>query len=335
VAQQYLPDSLQGKVFYQPSAQGYEAGVRERVARRREEQLAAVLSSDERPAEILTFTRPSGGRDLWLERAVSRASEELAAMRERVFAALDLARHHLVLDLNAGSGLLTWEALRRVPEGGVWARVRSEAQAALLAGAAQALGELERPHVLTAAAGLSELPALLGGHGTPAAFDALVGADALLHEPDKGAALSLLASLLAPRGRLSLAETVASRGSRLNELLRFGSEEELGRRVAEAEEAVYAGAPNALLNWSPEDLARLAEERGLQVRACEIQVGESLRRVRREDLERWFAAPDYGGVLRGPLGPEGLDRFKTLCLAQLADRELPWKRARLYLACRR
>ena len=222
VAQQYLPDSLQGKVFYQPSAQGYEAGVRERVARRREEQLAAVLSADERPAEILTFTRPSGGRDLWLERAVSRASEELAAMRERVFAALDLARHHLVLDLNAGSGLLTWEALRRVPEGGVWARVQSEAQAALLAGAAQALGELERPHVLTAAGGLSELPALLGRHGTPPVFDALVGADALLHEPDKGAALSLLASLLAPRGRLSLAETVASRGSRLNELLRFG-----------------------------------------------------------------------------------------------------------------
>src|SRR5690606_21409943 len=33
VAQQYLPDALQGKVFYQPSDQGYERAIRERVAR--------------------------------------------------------------------------------------------------------------------------------------------------------------------------------------------------------------------------------------------------------------------------------------------------------------
>ena len=35
VAQQYLPTSLQGKVFYQPSDQGYEAQIRVDVSRRR------------------------------------------------------------------------------------------------------------------------------------------------------------------------------------------------------------------------------------------------------------------------------------------------------------
>ncbi len=60
VAQQYLPSSLQGKVFYQPSDQGYEAGIRTEVSRRREAQLAAMLAVDDRPAdaEVLTFSAP-------------------------------------------------------------------------------------------------------------------------------------------------------------------------------------------------------------------------------------------------------------------------------------
>jgi putative ATPase len=46
VAQQYLPDALQGKVFYEPSESGYEARIREQVARRREEQLAAMVEPE-------------------------------------------------------------------------------------------------------------------------------------------------------------------------------------------------------------------------------------------------------------------------------------------------
>lgn len=42
VAQQYLPDFLQGKQFYEPSEQGYERQIREQVLRRREAQWAAV-----------------------------------------------------------------------------------------------------------------------------------------------------------------------------------------------------------------------------------------------------------------------------------------------------
>ncbi|MCZ2115095.1 MAG: AAA family ATPase, partial [Anaerolineae bacterium] len=41
VAQQYLPEALQGKVFYQPGDLGHERAIRDDVARRREAQLAA------------------------------------------------------------------------------------------------------------------------------------------------------------------------------------------------------------------------------------------------------------------------------------------------------
>ncbi len=43
VAQQYLPQSLQGKVFYQPGNLGYEKGIQIQVAQRREAQLAAMV----------------------------------------------------------------------------------------------------------------------------------------------------------------------------------------------------------------------------------------------------------------------------------------------------
>ncbi len=46
VAQQYLPDSLVGKVFYNPSTQGYEAKIREDVLARRELQIAAILEGN-------------------------------------------------------------------------------------------------------------------------------------------------------------------------------------------------------------------------------------------------------------------------------------------------
>jgi putative ATPase len=46
VAQQYLPDTLQGKLFYQPSDQGHERQIRDEVARKREAQLAAMVESD-------------------------------------------------------------------------------------------------------------------------------------------------------------------------------------------------------------------------------------------------------------------------------------------------
>lgn len=47
VAQQYLPDSLVGRVFYTPSTQGYEAKIREDVLARRELQISAILEKED------------------------------------------------------------------------------------------------------------------------------------------------------------------------------------------------------------------------------------------------------------------------------------------------
>ena len=189
VAQQYLPTSLQGKVFYQPSDQGYEAQIRTTVAQRREAQLAAMLeleSGGQSPIDVLTFSPDDPARERWLQRTISNTGERLAHVRDRLLAATHLARHSLVLDLKAGTGLLTWEALRRVPEGGVYALARTSRDADALRQLAERLTAVERPLVLQGE--IPELPELLAlreqvaaGLNRPSAgvalpqFDAVVG----------------------------------------------------------------------------------------------------------------------------------------------------------------
>lgn len=148
VAQQYLPEALQGRVFYEPGDQGYERSIRLAVTRRREEQLAAMLEASPAPTEILSTSPINRARDAWLGRAIAASGRSLGRLRDRLFEEAALARHHLVLDLLSGSGLLSWEALRQVPEGGVWAHTPDPGEAAALRQQSSRLPELERLQVV-------------------------------------------------------------------------------------------------------------------------------------------------------------------------------------------
>src|SRR5690606_16832135 len=160
VAQQYLPEALQGKLFYQPSDQGYERKIRDQVARRREAQLAAMLEGATPVVpEVLTTSPTDRARDRWLQRAIADTGQNLGHIRDRLFELAAVQRHHLVLDLNAGTGLLLWEAVRRAPEGGVWALTSDPQTGDVLRQQAQRLPELQRPVILV---------------GTPAELDYLL-----------------------------------------------------------------------------------------------------------------------------------------------------------------
>ena len=55
-----------------------------------------------------------------------------AAREIRSWMPRGLQRHGLVLDINVEAGLLTWEAARRAPEGGVWSLAATAAEADVL-----------------------------------------------------------------------------------------------------------------------------------------------------------------------------------------------------------
>ena len=108
VAQQYLPSSLSGRVFYQPSTQGWEATVRLQVQQRREEQLEAVI--DDAFVENLSYSPGDSGREQWVRRTTGERSAMLRRVRDELYGSVQLRRHDRVLILNAGHGLLLWEA---------------------------------------------------------------------------------------------------------------------------------------------------------------------------------------------------------------------------------
>ncbi len=146
VAQQYLPDQLVGKIFYNPSRQGYEDKIREEVLSRRELQIAAILNKEEgssipddfemmkasghfagfeKMEENLTFTQKDARKEEALDlaekhyrsRLDSNKAEILMHIRDNLLSIADLKRHHRSLIWNADDGLLLFEVTRRTPEG--------------------------------------------------------------------------------------------------------------------------------------------------------------------------------------------------------------------------
>jgi len=340
VAQQYLPESLQGKVFYEPSASGFEAGVRDDVARRREAQLAAMLETEPAP-EVLTVSPRRGARDRWLERTVSTSGKRLGEVRDALFELAPLAPHDLVLDLRPGSGLLLWEAVRRTPEGQVFALEPDEAAARDLEGQARNLPELARPVVLRAAPDDLDVDRLAGVRFDVAMGRGVVAAGVGLSpvtETGSGwlaAAAARLRAVMAPGGAIVLAEVDTRRAQRLYELVDLSDDPVLAERLAAAEERIYApraadaDAPGAAhLGPSADDVASALGAAGFaQVRVTQRTFFDA-RRLQREVVEGWFKAgagrASYADHLRAVLDETEVAAVRDAFLRQLPERESRW-----------
>ena len=335
VAQQYLPAALQGKVFYEPTDQGYEAAIAAAVTRRREAQLAAMLEGSGAPPEILTYDASGGGSvsERWLQRTVSQSGEAAAALRDRILAGGPLERHSVVLDLNAGSGLLTWEALRRSPEGGVYALAFNQDDRQALQEQTQNLEEPARPLLLQGRIG--ELAQLLDADAVR--FDAIVGRNALLSSTEKEATLRQLAERLAPQGWLSLAETVPKHTQRIYALGdRSTLRPELAERLIAAEESIYADSADALVNWDEDSLeAALFAAFPAQAQSGRV----SIERIDADTdvliseglVRRWFGPAlgdrrSYAERLVEGMGPEEVEQIEGWIRGQLLNRTVSWRR---------
>ena len=335
VAQQYLPGALQGKVFYEPSDQGYEARIGAAVTQRREAQLAAMLEGAAAPPEILTFdaSPEESARDRWLQRTIAQSGEATAALRQRILSAGPLERHSVVLDVNAGSGLLTWEALRRAPEGGVYALAFDQADCRALQEQAQNLDEVERPIVLHGT--IEALAQLLDAEAVR--FDAIVGRNALLGSLDKQAALSHLGTKLAPGGWLALAETIPRQTQRIYALGdRSLLPPQLAERLVEAEESIYADAADTLVNWDGDTLhaalcAAFPEEaQSGRVSLQRIDTDTDMR-ITDALIRRWFgpalaARRSYAQRLAERMQPDEVEQIESWIRGQLRNRTVVWRR---------
>jgi putative ATPase len=340
VEQQYLPQALQGKVFYEPGDQGYEQQIGVEVARRREAQLAAMVGEEGTLPEVLTTGPQRPGQEVWLQRTIADSGRQLGHQRDNLFELVQVQRHHLVLDLKAGSGLLTWEAVRVAPEGGVWAMTENQTAGEALKQQAARLPELERPVILIGR--LEELPYLLHLRGEDELqFDRIIGRSAFNRLLDAGEVIGDLVGRLAAGGRLGLIQMVPYYAQRLYRLVDLsGLPERLARSLSEAEEAIYDDASNLLVNWHVDDLRNVLGQAGLKGLTIKENWVTEERRISEEQLDRWFCEspendngqPSYLQHLgQAEISDDQLYEIETLYRQQLTGSVVQWRSKVLYV----
>lgn len=309
VEQQYLPTGLQGKVFYQPSNQGYEDTIRLEVARKREAQLAAVMEAD--LPEVLTFGPMDKSQEQWLQRTLGNVGEQLREVCDRIYTILKPQRHHVLLDLNAG--LLTWEGLRQVPEGGVYACAHTADIYTALTEQAQTLTDLARPTFLSTP--LEALPATLTTQASDILFDGIVGRNALKDVTKRQTLLKKLANHLAPTGQIVLAETIPFRTLRLYSLLPDQAlSPHLFQQLQQAENSLYESNCN---QWDLDSIPTWFDNTGLTATIELIELPTELP-LTAQLQTRWFSPRStYMTYLANSLTPEDLQIVRQAYLKWL------------------
>ncbi len=341
VAQQYLPNALQGRVFYQPSNQGYERHIRDDVARRREAQLAAMLEQAQdwlagELGEVFTTSPENAQQAAWLQRTITSSGAFLTAVRDELLELARLQRHHLVLDLQAGTGLLTWELVRRTPEGGVWAIVPPGPTADALQHQSQFLPELTQPQLV---ASLADLPPELK-------FDRLVAREALntavSRSPDR---LAEWRKRLTDDGVLVIAQTIPRASQRPADLIDWSEAEKgLHTAVRTAEAQLYHNPHNPQVNWDAADLTTALTTAGWEILHQAERTLTEERQVSASQLDRWFqpsppnsqpTSPPYVHFLQAVgLTAEQIEQVAALYRRQLLATPLVWHTAVVFFIVR-
>ncbi|OGH01997.1 MAG: hypothetical protein A2600_04625 [Candidatus Lambdaproteobacteria bacterium RIFOXYD1_FULL_56_27] len=256
VNQQYLPQGLSGKLFYQPGSLGFEAALKEGVEKRREAQLAAMLEAER------------GGQAAWEERSLGGGGELLGQVRDQLFLLAQLGAEPLVLCLEESSGLLLGQAIRQAPKGSFCAQTNRPEQAEMLK-AQFHRGKPSDPVIETGS--LLEVADRLFKAGVR--FDWIIGMETQTEF------FSALLSLLAPRGSLLLAKRIPAQGQRLGAYLsEHFRQSPLGQKFLALEEALFTDANNPKFVERGPDLKKHLEQLGLvQVQLAEQTLSYPVR----------------------------------------------------------
>ncbi|MFN9933061.1 MAG: AAA family ATPase [Cyanobacteriota bacterium] len=176
VAQQYLPTALQGEVFWQPGALGWEGALRPRLQQRRAAQLAAAAETTLDQPDLLSSSPDDPQLERWLRRQAAAEGERLEALRMRFWQAGLPGRLDRVLVLDARSLLWALDPLQQALEGEVVIGVADAAERERLEAQLQILDQLQRPRLLVLPPGAPEqLAQQLGELPQGGRFEWLVG----------------------------------------------------------------------------------------------------------------------------------------------------------------
>ncbi len=148
VAQQYLPNQLQGEVFWNPGKQGWEGKRRRMMLERRAAQLAAAIESPEEYPLLLGKGFHTLEVEKWFYRQLCQEGERLQSLLERLWLGVPWQPNDRVLVVGGRSLLWAIHPLQLVPEGGVTIMCSSEEDKVRLSAQLELLDSIMRPDLI-------------------------------------------------------------------------------------------------------------------------------------------------------------------------------------------
>ena len=313
VAQQYLPTSLAGKLFYFPGNLGFEGTRRAEVLVRREAQLAVLPDDTEEEEDLgLVWSKEGEARKQWKARSEAAATERLIAVRSTIFEELAPKSIDNIVITDPRTGFYAMEALRRTVEGKALIVLGDEAARLQLENLSKTIQELVRPEILLYDDVMtSEKPTLLNDYIAEARPGFTLLCEATRIPSSLGAALLGAMTPSAEGGACSriLAFDIDAAGSSmlsraLSSTTNLSDDERsFLTRFAEFEQILghgptYAGptpSSGALHAWIEEILAKVP---ALRAQNTELRTSYG-RPVDEKELDRWLdVAKPYGETFR-------------------------------------
>ena len=292
VAQQYLPDSLQGEVFWQPGSLGWEGRLRGRLQERRAAQLAAAAEVAIDQPELLSSSPDDPVLERWLRRQAAAEGERLDRLRQRLWQDATIGRLDRVLVLEAQSLLWSLDPLQAAGEGEVVISVSDPLLLARLEAQLQLLDELRRPRLLLVPAQRSR--SLIEQLRAGERFEWIAARQPFrsLDAPALDDWLDRLGELMAPggRARLLFSQPLLGPAGALAELLGRGP-----KGIGKREQQLLEASREAEAAWLDEQACQGGSVReGLERRGWRVHeerwreelglpLGDGL-------LQRWFSA---------------------------------------------
>ena len=156
-------------------------------------------------------------------------------------------------------------------------------------------------------------------------FEAIIGYNTLMREPNKLACIQWLANLLQPDGKIALYESIPKYTQRIYQLINLP--DEFGDRWMQAEEAIYANPDDSMTNWDVDDLRSAFEKVDLKVEIEVERITTSIQ-ISTALLNRWFsksqAKPSYANHLAKFLVDDEIAIAQQLLTNKLLNKTVDW-----------
>ena len=330
VAQQYLPDALKGKIFYEPGDIGFEAELKKDISRRREAQIEAQLERDDAYAdkETLTFSPPDKKKDEWYKRISDNKNIILSAVREKIFSQININRHDRILIASRDRGLLIWEAQRHVPEGGVFYINNNKSDIEVIDKHSIYAEVSEKPILIN-----NTMELYLQEEKETGLYDIIAARNLFLKQSNIKQMTERLFTILDTKGQISLAENLPSKSSRISQFMDssvFGDKD--FEIFLNAENSIYENNKYGIF-LDVDNLEKTLQDAGFKKIIFKEKDWFEARIIGKSDLEKWFneSKESYGSILLSLVEKDLYSKIKEQVLGTLSDKEVSWKSTYLFI----